>query len=121
MLTRIAIDLIHDEDKEDDKAEATMDDEEEECQPTGSIYSPLWAFLTCNLSWHVEHHDFPRVPCRRLARAHAAAPEFYAALRRVDGWANGFAIIGAYLCDADSGFYYGCVAPPKKKQRLKHE
>ena len=55
------------------------------------------------------------MPCRRLWRLHRGAPEFYAGLRRVDGALAGFGILARYLRDADSGFYYGCVAPPAKK------
>ena len=35
------------------------------CQPTMSTYS-VFASLAClNLNYHVEHHDFPAVPCAR--------------------------------------------------------
>ncbi|KAJ9455682.1 Cytochrome b5 [Diplonema papillatum] len=51
------------------------------CQPTQSCYaSPLFTYLTCFLTHHVEHHDFPHLPWSSLARVRAVCPEFYARL-----------------------------------------
>ena len=47
------------------------------CQPTMSTYEPLAALLCLNLTYHVEHHDFPNVPWSRLPAVKRAAPEFY--------------------------------------------
>ncbi len=33
-----------------------------------------------NFGYHVEHHDFPRVPWVRLPRVRRLAPEFYDSL-----------------------------------------
>ena len=47
------------------------------CAPTGSMYSPVFNALTCNLGLHAEHHDFPRIPWFRLPSIAPQAPSFY--------------------------------------------
>merc|ERR1712192_146136 len=47
------------------------------CQPTMSTYSWASGLLTANLTYHVEHHDFPNCPWTRLPRIRKVAPEFY--------------------------------------------
>ena len=52
---------------------------------TYSYRGPLnWIFI--NIGYHIEHHDFPSIPCSRLAHVTHVAPEFYAHLPRVDSW-----------------------------------
>ena len=52
---------------------------------TYSYRGPLnWLFL--NTGYHIEHHDFPSIPCSRLAQVTRLAPEFYDHLPRVDSW-----------------------------------
>ena len=48
------------------------------CQPTTSSYCPISALATMNLTYHVEHHDFPRVPWARLPQIRRLAPSFCA-------------------------------------------
>lgn len=48
-----------------------------QCQTTVSIYGPLTYFLTFGQSLHLEHHDFPQIPCRLLPQLRRLAPEFY--------------------------------------------
>ncbi|XP_043198503.1 sphingolipid delta(4)-desaturase/C4-monooxygenase DES2-like [Amphibalanus amphitrite] len=64
---------------------------------TYSYRGPLnWLFL--NTGYHIEHHDFPNVPCCRLAAVTRAAPEFYAGLPHVDSW---FTCMINYVTGAD--------------------
>ena len=58
-----------------------------ECQPTSSTYSVCNALATMNLTLHVEHHDFPRVPWCRLPKLRQIAPTFYDSLRPSPGLA----------------------------------
>ena len=45
-----------------------------------STYSFLAGVLSLNLTYHVEHHDFPSVH-GRLPAVRRAAPEFYSSIR----------------------------------------
>ena len=84
-----------------------------EHHPTGSIHGALWWYLTMGASHHCEHHDFPRVPVRRLPRLHAIAPRWYTggAIPAGDG---AWGILTEYFFgpQSPSRFYYG-VTPPK--------
>ena len=55
-----------------------------EGQPTYSYYGPL-NWITYNAGYHMEHHDFPRIPCTRLPELRKIAPEWYD-LPSYDSW-----------------------------------
>ncbi|KAJ1326410.1 sphingolipid 4-desaturase/C4-monooxygenase [Microdochium nivale] len=52
---------------------------------TASYYGPL-NFLTYNVGYHNEHHDFPAVPWTRLPKLYEIAREFYDELPRHESW-----------------------------------
>jgi sphingolipid delta-4 desaturase len=54
-------------------------------QPTNSYYGALNRVLF-DVGYHVEHHDFPNVPWRRLRALHRMAPEYYDSLYAVRSW-----------------------------------
>jgi sphingolipid 4-desaturase/C4-monooxygenase len=45
-------------------------------QATANYHGPL-NYLIYNLGYHIEHHDFPYIPYRRLPELKRIAPEFY--------------------------------------------
>lgn len=61
------------------------DAEADSDQETFSYYGPL-NWLTWNVGYHNEHHDFPRVPWSRLPLVRSAAPEFYEPLIQCPSW-----------------------------------
>lgn len=54
-------------------------------QATTSYYGPL-NFFIYNLGYHVEHHDFPYIPCSRLPALKRIAHEFYDDLPYHTSW-----------------------------------
>ena len=54
---------------------------------TYSYYGPL-NFLTYNVGYHNEHHDFPNVPGRLLPEITKTAPEFYSDLPSYRSWSK---------------------------------
>jgi sphingolipid delta-4 desaturase len=52
--------------------------------------------VSFDVGFHVEHHDFPAVPWRRMRRLNALAPEHYAGLATVGSWAS---LMAAYFLD----------------------
>jgi sphingolipid delta-4 desaturase len=64
-------------------------------QPTNSYYGVLNR-VTFDVGYHVEHHDFPNIPWRRLRALHRLAPEFYAPLYAVRSWTS---LIANYFFD----------------------
>eukprot|EP00736_Rhodelphis_marinus_P002024 Rmarinus@m.26186 len=68
-------------------------------QETYSYYGPL-NFLTWNVGYHNEHHDFPRVPGMRLPEIRRIAPEFYDTLPYHTSWVK---VIWDYITDPTVG------------------
>jgi sphingolipid delta-4 desaturase len=54
-----------------------MWEQEHDYQPTTSTYNWLVSLILMKLNYHVEHHDFPDIPCRYLPHIKKIAPEFY--------------------------------------------
>jgi sphingolipid delta-4 desaturase len=65
-------------------------------QPSNSYYGSLNR-VAFDVGYHVEHHDFPAVPWRRLRRLHAIAHESYEGLASVASWS---ALIARYVLDS---------------------
>merc|ERR1711937_413461 len=70
-------------------------------QETYSYYGPL-NWVTWNVGYHNEHHDFPRVAGCNLPKVRSMAPEFYDTLPHHDSWC---AVIWNYIMDPSVGPY----------------
>lgn len=70
-------------------------------QETYSYYGPL-NWVTWNVGYHNEHHDFPFVAGCNLPKVRAMAPEFYDTLPHHDSWC---AVIWNYIMDPSVGPY----------------
>ncbi|KAH8961855.1 hypothetical protein BDL97_05G070600 [Sphagnum fallax] len=70
-----------------------------EGQETYSYYGPL-NLVTWNVGYHVEHHDFPRIPGCKLYRVRQIAPEFYDHLASHSSWTH---VIYKYITDPTVG------------------
>ncbi|XP_012288590.1 sphingolipid delta(4)-desaturase DES1 isoform X1 [Orussus abietinus] len=76
---------------------------------TYSYYGPL-NFITFNVGYHNEHHDFPAVPGSRLPEVRKIASEFYEDLPQHNSWT---AVLYDFVMDPDIGPY----ARIKRKHR----
>jgi len=68
-------------------------------QETYSYYGPL-NYVTFNVGFHNEHHDFPRIPGSRLPQLHKMASEYYDNLPSHHSWAK---VIFDYVMDPTVG------------------
>jgi sphingolipid delta-4 desaturase len=65
-------------------------------QPTNSYYGPLNR-VSFDVGYHVEHHDFPAVPWRRMRALRALAAEHYDDLAHVRSWSE---LMARYFFDS---------------------
>jgi sphingolipid delta-4 desaturase len=68
-------------------------------QPTNSYYG-LLNRVAFDVGYHVEHHDFPAVPWRRMRRLHAIARQHYEGLAAVESWT---VLMAEYFLDSRYG------------------
>ncbi|XP_026322627.1 sphingolipid delta(4)-desaturase/C4-monooxygenase DES2 [Hyposmocoma kahamanoa] len=68
---------------------------------TYSYYGPL-NWITFNVGYHNEHHDFPAVPGSRLPEVKRIAPEFYDNLPQHNSWSG---VLWDFVMDPDVGPY----------------
>ncbi|CAK5245568.1 unnamed protein product [Aphanomyces euteiches] len=68
---------------------------------TYSYYGPL-NWVTFNVGYHNEHHDFPFVPGSRLPQVKAMAPEFYNTLPQTASWIG---VLIDYIMDDSMNAY----------------
>lgn len=68
---------------------------------TYSYYGPL-NYVTYNVGYHNEHHDFPYVPWSRLPLVTEIAKEYYDPLPKCESWCG---IIWAYVTNPNLGAY----------------
>lgn len=78
-------------------------------QETWSYYGCL-NYLTYNVGYHNEHHDFPSIPWTRLPALHSLANEFYKDLPQHKSWCM---VTYRFIFDTDIGLFSRVKRAPK--------
>jgi len=65
-------------------------------------YYCLLNYVTYNVGYHNEHHDFPNIPWSGLPKVRVIAPEFYDTLPQCKSWPGE---IATYIFDDTVGLY----------------
>lgn len=84
---------------------------------TYSYYGPL-NWVTFNVGYHNEHHDFPAVPGSRLPEVKRIAPEFYDTIPQHHSWVK---VLYDFIVDPAIGPYARMKRKhinPKKQWRI---
>lgn len=78
---------------------------------TCSYYGPL-NWLTFNVGYHVEHHDFPSIPGTLLPQVRQIAPEYYDCLYSHNSWLY---VLYRYIVDPNVGPFSRVKRPHQAK------
>lgn len=78
---------------------------------TCSTYTWL-NWVTFNVGYHVEHHDFPSIPGTLLPKVREIAPEFYDSLHSHDSWVR---VLWRYITDPKVGPFARVKRPHQAK------
>lgn len=78
--------------------------------PETCSYYGILNNLTFNVGYHVEHHDFPSIPGRRLPLLRKIAPEFYDCMQHHTSWSY---VLYKYIMDPSVGPYARVKRPHK--------
>eukprot|EP00933_Yihiella_yeosuensis_P038199 TRINITY_DN32145_c0_g1_i1.p1 TRINITY_DN32145_c0_g1~~TRINITY_DN32145_c0_g1_i1.p1 ORF type:complete len:330 (+),score=32.25 TRINITY_DN32145_c0_g1_i1:97-1086(+) len=78
---------------------------------TYSYYGPL-NWLTYNVGYHNEHHDFPNIAWSSLPKVRAAAPEYYDKLPQCKSWVG---TLARYIFDDSISPFSRVKRQPKKE------
>lgn len=81
-------------------------------QDTYSYYGILNK-INFNIGYHIEHHDFPNIPWRKLPELRKIAPEYYDNLPQVDSYVK---IMFKYIFDSDIGPWSRIIRKPEKTE-----
>ena len=65
-------------------------------------YYGVWNYLTFNVGYHMEHHDFPYIPGSLLPEVKRLAPEFYDELPQHNSW---LMVLWVFLFQKEMGPY----------------
>mmetsp|Transcript_30260 Transcript_30260/g.51171 ORF Transcript_30260/g.51171 Transcript_30260/m.51171 type:complete len:357 (+) Transcript_30260:196-1266(+) len=83
-------------------------------QETYSYYGCL-NYLTWNVGYHNEHHDFPRVPGWKLPQVKKIAPEYYDSLASYDSWTG---VLVRFIFDPEISPFNRVLRAAKYSRRL---